>query len=70
MISKLKSTVLKISGSGLNVSFVPVLSVSPIATSGAFGTPRAYSWSQTLPSRFTSSFSDSETAFTALTPTP
>ncbi|KYF81548.1 hypothetical protein BE17_31475 [Sorangium cellulosum] len=42
-MSKLNSTVLKMTGSGLKEIFVPVLSVTPIALSGAFGTPRAYS---------------------------
>src|SRR3712207_8331017 len=41
-------------------SFVPVLSVSPIALSGATGAPRAYSWNQTFPSRLISSLSRSE----------
>ena len=41
--SKLKSVIVKIWGSGLNVTLVPVLSLLPIGSTGAFGTPRSYS---------------------------
>src|ERR1700733_2461420 len=63
--------------SGLKVILVPVLFLAlPVTTSGAFGTPRAYSCSQVddavspLRGRQISNSSFSESAFTQLTPTP
>ena len=69
-MSKLNSVIVKICVSGLKVIFVPVLSVSPMGAIASRGTPRRYSWNRTWPSRLISSLSHSQTALTALTPTP
>ncbi len=62
---------LKMEWSGKNVTFVPVSSPhSPTTSSGFVTCPRENSMWWTLPPRFTSTFIQSESAFTQLTPTP
>ncbi len=64
------SVIVKIVGSGLKVTMVPVFGLSPTTFSGSLVTPAANSSSCTLPSRQISRRSHSLTALTALTPTP
>jgi hypothetical protein len=54
----------------LKLIVVPVSFVGPVAFILVVGSPRANSWRQVLPSRWTSAASHSESAFTTETPTP
>ncbi|MNX04572.1 hypothetical protein D3C86_341630 [compost metagenome] len=70
-VSYLYSVVcVKIVGSGLKVTIVPLLSVVPISLTSYCGTPISYSCTQILPSRCTSAFKCVDNALTQLTPTP
>ena len=49
---------------------VPVALVGPVAFIASIGSPRANSWRQIFPSRWTSATSHSDSALTTETPTP
>ena len=70
-ISHLNAWQEKIVWSGKNVTFVPVSPPhSPMTSSGFVTCPRENSMWCTLPPRLTSTFIQSESALTQLTPTP
>ena len=69
-MSYLYSVTVKIVLSGLKVTIVPVLSVSPIIWISPCGLPILYSWTYILPSRCISARKSLESAFTHDTPTP
>jgi len=64
------STVVKMDASGFHWTVVPLRSVSPRTSRSLDLIPRANSIAWTLPCLWTVTLSQSESAFTQLTPTP
>src|SRR6188472_1273475 len=71
MVSKEYSVVENIVSSAVKAVRVPFrVPCGPTFLTAAFGLPRSYSWTQTLPSRADSTRIQDESALTTLTPTP